>query len=398
MPKVSVVIPVYNNQIYVRECVESAINQTLKDIEIICVDDGSTDGSPAVLDEYAAKDSRVKVIHKENAGYGVSMNTGMDKATGEYFAILESDDYIQENMLENLYNLCEKNNLDFVKADYRVFVGENKDRQFEYMTTCRTCDHYNKVLNPEKDTTVFNDRMNTWTGIYKMSFLKEHNIRHNETPGASYQDNGFWFQTFLWAKRMMFTDTAYYQLRRDNPGSSVHNKGKVYCIFDEYDFIENILKSDEHKHDVFKEIFQKKKFDSCLFHYSRIGDEFKLEFLQRMSKEFKEPREKGEIVESIYIGSGYATINEIIDDPEGYYVKTTSRESGFKNSDEEIKYLKAKNKQLEGEIKSLKNSVSFKIGRGITFIPRCFKKFFKTLKVKGFKYTFQRIGQKLAGK
>ena len=133
-PKVSVVIPVCNVETYLRECLDSALAQTLRDIEIICVDDGSTDSSPAILDEYAAKDSRVKVIHKPNGGYGHTMNVGMDAATGEYFAILESDDIIKPNMYEVLYGLAKANDVDVIKSDHEVFVGDENDRIFTYMS------------------------------------------------------------------------------------------------------------------------------------------------------------------------------------------------------------------------------------------------------------------------
>ena len=94
MPKVSVIIPVYNVEKYLRQCLDSVINQTLKDIEIICVDDGSTDNCPNILDEYAAKDARIKIIHKKNEGYGKAMNVGISHASGEYIGIVEPDDYI----------------------------------------------------------------------------------------------------------------------------------------------------------------------------------------------------------------------------------------------------------------------------------------------------------------
>ena len=104
MPKVSIIIPVYNVESYIRTCIDSVLAQSLKDLEIICVDDGSTDSSPAILDDYASKDSRVKVIHKPNRGYGHSMNVGYEAATGEYIGIVESDDYILPDMYGTLYD------------------------------------------------------------------------------------------------------------------------------------------------------------------------------------------------------------------------------------------------------------------------------------------------------
>ena len=93
MPKISVIVPIYNSEKYLQECLNSIVSQTLNDIEIILVDDGSTDSSPQICDEYAKRDSRIKVIHKENAGMGVSYNMGMDSAQGEYIGFIESDDF-----------------------------------------------------------------------------------------------------------------------------------------------------------------------------------------------------------------------------------------------------------------------------------------------------------------
>ena len=102
--KVSIVIPICNVERYLKECLDSVINQTLKDIEIICVDDGSTDASLSILRTYEKMDTRIKVITKQNSGYGNTMNVGMDIAIGEYIGIVESDDYIEKNMFERLYN------------------------------------------------------------------------------------------------------------------------------------------------------------------------------------------------------------------------------------------------------------------------------------------------------
>lgn len=104
-PKVSIVIPIYNVERYLRQCLDSVVNQTLKDIEIICVDDGSTDSSPDIIKEYVDKDPRVKVITKPNSGYGNSMNRGFDMAEGEYIGIVESDDYADPDMFENSMRL-----------------------------------------------------------------------------------------------------------------------------------------------------------------------------------------------------------------------------------------------------------------------------------------------------
>lgn len=124
MPKVSVIIPVYNVEPYLPQCLGSIINQTLQDIEIICVDDGSTDNSYAILQEYASKDNRIIALQQQNAGAGIARNTGMRVAKGEYLAILDSDDFFELDMLEKAYLQCEKNN-----ADICVFRSDKYDTQ-----------------------------------------------------------------------------------------------------------------------------------------------------------------------------------------------------------------------------------------------------------------------------
>lgn len=112
MPKVSILMPACNVEKFLRECMDSVVNQTLEDIEIICIDDGSKDATGDILDEYAEKDSRIKVIHKPNSGYGHSMNVGIDNATGEYIGIVETDDFADLNMFEELYAVAKRCNAD----------------------------------------------------------------------------------------------------------------------------------------------------------------------------------------------------------------------------------------------------------------------------------------------
>lgn len=122
MPKVSIVMPSLNVAAYVRECMESVIRQTLKDIEILCVDAGSTDGTWEILRKYADKDKRIKLIHSEKKSYGHQMNLGIREATGSYIGIVETDDYILPKMYERLYTYALDNDADFVKSDYYAFT------------------------------------------------------------------------------------------------------------------------------------------------------------------------------------------------------------------------------------------------------------------------------------
>lgn len=123
-PVVSVVIPVYNVEAYLCECVDSVLNQTLQDFEIILVDDGATDSSGAICDRYAAQDPRIRVIHRSNGGLSAARNTGLDAANGEYVYFLDSDDYIEPYSLEHLLDLAKKENADVVFFDAYVFFTD----------------------------------------------------------------------------------------------------------------------------------------------------------------------------------------------------------------------------------------------------------------------------------
>lgn len=293
--KVSIVVPIYNVEHYVAECVRSCQTQTMKEIEIICVDDGSTDHSLEIVKKMAEKDPRIICITKKNAGYGNSMNIGFDKANGEYIAIAESDDYIEPDMCEYLYDIAKKYDLDVVKSDYYTFQTYNGKSIVQYENTCTDSKYYNQILIPKKDKEVFMFQMNTWTGIYRKDFIRKNNIRHNETPGASYQDNGFWFQTLALTNAIMFVNRAFYHYRQDNPNSSINSKGKVFCINEEYDFIHNFIMNHEDVKNNFMNEFFKKRFFNYMHNYERIADEFKLLYLKRFSEELNESERIKEI-------------------------------------------------------------------------------------------------------
>ena len=123
MAKISVIVPVYNVEKFIRRCLDSIINQTMKDLEIILVDDGSTDNSGVICDEYAKLDNRITVIHKENGGVSSARNRGLDIATGEWIAFVDSDDYIDNKMYEILYTNAEKNNCD-ISVCYFEYINQ----------------------------------------------------------------------------------------------------------------------------------------------------------------------------------------------------------------------------------------------------------------------------------
>lgn len=332
MVKVSIVVPIYNVEIYLRECLDSILNQTLKDIEIICVNDGSTDNSLNIVLEYAEKDSRIKVINKKNSGYGNTMNVGINAAIGEYIGIVEPDDYIKLEMYETLYNIAKKYDLDLIKADFYRFTGNKQNIHLEYNQLSPDKKYYGKVLNPKDNIEVFKFIMNTWSGIYSREFLHRYHIRHNETPGASFQDNGFWFQTFCWARKIYFVNEPFYMNRRDNPGSSVHSRDKVYCASVEYQYIRKFLENNPELKRQYIYVYSLKKFHNFQFTLQRIGEEYKLEFLQHFKDEFSIAKTNGELDENLFTPYEWKTLNYIIDDPVKYYYEYKNGNLNRKNA------------------------------------------------------------------
>ena len=315
MIKVSVLIPIYNEEKYLEECLSSVVHQSLDDIEIICVNDGSTDGSLAIIQGFAANDNRIKVVDKQNSGYGHSVNIGIEMARGTYIAIVESDDFVNCNMLEELYNVAECYQADVVKTDSRSFTGLSKDYHFTYRNVLPSPNHqlYGKVTSSKEDMRVFDGYVYTWAGLYRRDFLNKNNIRHHESPGASYQDNGFWFQTTMYADRIYFHNKAYYNLRRDNPNSSIHSKGKVFCICDEYDFIDEKIKNSGL--DITKEYLQTSfrwRLKNYISMFDRIAPEYTQMYWDRIQSDIDLAGKNGNVNPGLFSNKEWNYIHTIL--------------------------------------------------------------------------------------
>lgn len=239
MPKVTVLIPSLNVGSYIEECLGSVVRQTLSDIEILCIDAGSTDGTKECLEKFAANDSRIRLLSSEIKSYGYQMNLGLSAATGEYISIVESDDFIEPEMLQTLYDEARREDDDFVKCDFYTFAkapsGERltlpyslkRMRGVSYETAYRAEDYRKRVLPVD----VF-----IWNGLYRRSFLKEHKVQFQETPGAAFQDIGFRYQVAFHAKKAWYLPTPLYHYRRDNAGASTYRADAVCnnleeCLF-----------------------------------------------------------------------------------------------------------------------------------------------------------------------
>lgn len=181
-PKVSVIIPVYNAEPYLRECLDSVVHQTLRDIEILCIDDGSTDGSPAVLAEYAAADSRVSVLVQENAGAGAARNKGLAIAKGEYLSILDADDFFEKDMLEKAYARALDAQADVVIFRVRTFNCSTQEFCDATWACNRRMLQSADCFAPEQMAPyLFNAFQNwTWNKLFSLSFVRREHLTFQE--------------------------------------------------------------------------------------------------------------------------------------------------------------------------------------------------------------------------
>lgn len=319
MAKISVLVPVCNVEDYLERCLDSIRDQTFSDLEIICMDDGSTDNSGMILDQYADQDERFRVVHKENSGYGSTMNQALFLAKGEYIGIVESDDYIAEDMFETLYEAIEKWQLDFVKTDYyQLWDREDGTEQLHYRVLTENPEMYNRVIEPNVELEAYFLQKFTWNALYRKEFLKKHYIQYQETPGASYQDNGFWFQTFYFAKRVMFLNQAFYRYKQDNPNSSINSDRKVYAMKNEYDFIREFLANQKEADKRLYQICFHFRIDGCLYTLSRLADQYKQELAETIRDECRFYDEIGEADFSGFTEEKQEIIRQICEDPAAY--------------------------------------------------------------------------------
>ena len=282
MCKVSVIVPVYNVAAYLPQCLDSILKQTLEDIEVICVDDGSADGSGEILDRYAGQDQRIKVFHKENRGYGAAMNMGLGVSKGEFVGIVESDDCILPDMYETLYAAAVSEDLDMVKAEAYYWyesIAYQKRIHYSHLEP-----YFNRVLGDMDRNILCKFYMNVWAGIYRRDFLDKYDIRFHESPGASYQDNGFWMQTVLYCRRAKWLDQAFYLYRQDNETASVKSKDKILAMTKEYEYLEEVLRVREDAQ-LLPYCYQYKLFRH-MGNFYRIADEYKREFCEQIKKDY----------------------------------------------------------------------------------------------------------------
>jgi glycosyltransferase involved in cell wall biosynthesis len=205
MVKVSVVIPVYNVEDFLGECLDSIVNQTLEDIEIICVNDGSPDNSLDILNEYASRDKRITVIDQENGGHAVATNRGIDMATGEYLFLMDSDDILDLKALELAYGRCIEKDVDFVIFQaINYYMDKDELIEEENYSMNALADYVGDSVFSYRDIRdyVFDITVTPWSKLYNRKFIEKNGIRFPE--GLVFDDNVFFYDVLFAAERITF--------------------------------------------------------------------------------------------------------------------------------------------------------------------------------------------------
>ena len=242
MPLVSVIIPIYNTEKFLPLCISSVLNQTLTDIEILLVNDGSTDGSGKICDEYACKDQRIQVIHTLNQGVSHARNQGLETAKGEYIAFMDSDDWIETDMIATLYQLIRTNEAGLATCGYII---ENEDgRPIYHINEVKS----GKLTQWEAIRSLFNDRYykykgNLWDKLYHKKIIDKHHLKFNEHIYYN-EDRLFIFQYLSHCQSAAYTTSPYYHyVTRKSSAMNLSQKNytpKLCTFMDAFDLMTSL--------------------------------------------------------------------------------------------------------------------------------------------------------------
>ncbi len=326
-PLVSILVPIYNVASYLDECLSSLIHQTYKHIEIICVNDGSTDDSPRILESYEARDARIHRIDQPNGGYGKAMNAALAAAHGDYIAIVESDDYADATMVERLVRIGARRHVDALKGNYYQHTSFPIpiDAFQEALKGCT----YDEIFVPREDPGVFYAAPAIWSGFYRRAFLRDNGILFTETPGASFQDTAFNFKVWACAERALLTREAWIHYRVDNEASSVRSKAKMYAVNGEYAEIDRFLHEEHPALLTTGPLSWSLRFGTYCWNLRRLAAPLRWEYFQKMVAEFTEAEHQNFLDRSTFRAHTWNDMQTMLRTPERWF----EQEFGPRNPD-----------------------------------------------------------------
>ena len=247
--KITVILPSYNVANYITECVNSVLQQSYDNLEILCIDAKSNDGTYEILKDFEKKDARIRVITSSKKSYGKQVNDGFSMATGEYLAVVETDDYIEQDMYSKLIEIAKHTDADYIKAEYNEFYeAENREKIWKSSKSFAGEEYYDSLIKPHQCSDIYKHDFNIWRGIYRRKFIEDNNIYLNETDGAAFQDIGFMEQVLAHAQNAWYIQEPLYWYRRGREGASVNSSKAFYNTYYE-----------------FRELFENKKIYNSIY-------------------------------------------------------------------------------------------------------------------------------------
>ncbi len=373
MIKVSVIIPIYNVEKYIEECLVSAINQTLREIEIICVNDGTKDHSMEIVKKYAENDSRIVVVNKENGGLSSARNAGIEKAVGEYLYFLDSDDYIRLETLEMLYTEAKKHNLDNIYFDAEAFFEDDeiKKQQENYVSYYKRTREYPQIISGQEMFTAMEEnkdfRPSACLQLPRRKMVIENNVRFYN--GIIHEDNLFSIQCIILAERVKYQAVPYY-FRRVHDDSIMTNIqafknswGYFICLIELFGFMKGKECTAEF-------------YDALVVRLSAIQEnvinKIKNVDMEELEEHLKKKPERLQMIYRVMVLKN------------AKYRQEKELETAGKSAEAELLRKKAdilqkRTVELEDEVKAIRNSFSFRIGKILMFIPGKIKRLGKRI-------------------
>ncbi|MCH5256120.1 MAG: glycosyltransferase [Lachnospiraceae bacterium] len=337
--RLSIILPSLNVADYIEEAVRSVMNQTLKEIEIICIDAGSDDGTWKILSGLAAEDERIVLCRSDKRSYGYQVNMGLDMAQGEYVAILETDDYVVPEMYGRLYEEAVKRDCEYVKSDcFAYWTQDNGERFFFKKRIFVNDDLYDKILEPKKHFTVATEDWYLWNGIYKKEFLTKNEIRLSETPGAAFQDIGFIFWTNVYATRALYLKDVYYRYCIDREGASTNSGKGLKYSYGEFSRLCEILETrGETDEDVIRSMYCRmaKSFVCCYMDISKgsidIADSERTQCYRWFREKLQSALERGIIDRAVIQPGVWSKLEVLLTSEENYIEGVKAHDAKIRN-------------------------------------------------------------------
>ena len=362
MPEISVIVPVYNVENYLKECLDSLVNQSFTDIEIICVDDGATDKSPDILKEYADKDERIKIISQKNQGLAASRNNGLKEACGKYIYFLDSDDYIDLKALEKLHNNAVLNKSEIVLFKFQTFDNNRNihKRGVEFRIDDEFGDiDYNNFTFSYKNAKrhVLNSAFSACLKLYRKDFIDS--IEGFDFPvGLNFEDIPTHVKVMLNASRISFVPEFLYYYR-SNPDSILNSTANGFDMFEIISLVENYLKGNGYYDELENEFIFFKIAQILVYMISTKSEDY----FNKAKEEFQKTQIRDEKTIKKYALDGYNMVLSsdcYIDYIITYFEKNNQNlVNQNKKLDFENKKLKELNNKLSSSNKSDKLHTTF---------------------------------------